>query len=294
MLPHPLLIPYPYPVCPMISWKERIGLTSLPGFRASGIPGLDVYWEPSPRDVVKEMLKMAEVRSTDVVYDLGCGDGRLVIEAARQMGARGVGIDLDPQRIRESVENAASAGVTELVRFSNRNLFAADVSEATVVMLFLFPDVNRRLRPKLISELKPSTRVLSYCHDMEPWGADRCLRIRTSHVYYWIVPANMGGQWEGEIDNPDESIPLRFDLEQDFQRLRGTVTIGETRWRLGNATLGGKRFNFSLQGGRGGLSLEGTVDDDLASGILGGHSTSGKNREWTARRNPATKGSLAR
>ncbi|MGA2110123.1 MAG: methyltransferase domain-containing protein [Syntrophorhabdales bacterium] len=278
----------------MTSWKERIGLTSLPGFRGSGVPGLDVYWEPSPRDVVKEMLKLADVRSSDVVYDLGCGDGRLVIEAARQMGARGVGIDLDPQRIKESVENAASAGVTELVRFFNKDLFKADVSEATVVMLFLFPDVNRRLRPKLISELKPSTRVLSYCHDMEPWGADRCLKVRTSYIYHWTVPANMGGQWEGEIDNPGEFIPLRLDLEQEFQRIKGTVTIGETQWRLDNATLGGKYFSFPLRGGRGGTSVEGFLDDDLAFGILGSHDTSEKSREWTARRNPATKKSLAR
>ncbi len=237
---------------------------------------------------------MAEVRGTDVVYDLGCGDGRLVIEAARQMGARGVGIDLDPQRIRESLGNAASAGVTELVRFSNEDLFKADVSEATVVMLFLFPDVNRRLRPKLISELKPCTRVLSYCHDMEPWGADRCLKVRTSYIYHWTVPTNMGGQWEGEIDNPGEYIPLRLDLEQEFQRVKGTVTIGETRWRVESAPVGGKYFNFSLRGGRGGLSVEGTVDDDLAFGILENHGTSGKSREWTARRNPATRRSLAK
>jgi len=237
---------------------------------------------------------MADVRSSDVVYDLGCGDGRLVVEAARQMGARGVGIDLDPQRIKESVENAASAGVAELVDFFNKDLFKAELSEATVVMLFLFPDVNRRLRPKLIGELKPSTRVLSYCHDMEPWGADRCLKVRTSYIYHWTVPANMGGQWEGEIDNPGESIPLRLDLEQEFQRVKGTVTIGATQWRLDNATLGGKYFNFPLRGGRGGTSVEGFLEDDLAFGILGSHGTSGKNREWTARRNPATKKSLAR
>jgi len=278
----------------MASWKEMIGLTSLQGLPGSGVPDLDVYWEPSPRDVVKEMLKMADVRGTDVVYDLGCGDGRLVIEEARQMGACGVGIDLDPQRIKESVENAASAGVTELVRFSHENLFSADVHEATVVMLFLFPDVNLRLRPKLIRELKPSTRVVSYCHDMEPWEADRCLRIRTSHVYYWVVPANIGGQWEGEIENAGELIPLLFALEQDFQRVKGTVTIGETRWRLGSVSMGGRHFSFPLRAGRGGLSVEGTAQDDIAFGTLESHDGTGRNREWRARRNPRTRKSLAR
>ena len=278
----------------MTDWKEMFGLSNLPGFAASENPPLDVFWEPSPQDVVKEMLKMAAVRSTDVVYDLGCGDGRLVIEAARVTGAHGVGIDLDPQRIKESVENASFAGVTELVRFSNENLFRADVSEATVVMLFLFPDVNLRLRPKLIRELKPSTRVVSYCHHMESWEADRSIKIRTSHLYYWVVPANMVGQWEGRIDGGGEPIPLLFDLEQEFQRVKGSVTIGETRWRLESTSMEGRHVNFSLRAGRGGLSLEATVEGDLAFGTFGSQDTPEKNREWTARRNPATRKSLVR
>jgi SAM-dependent methyltransferase len=277
----------------MLDWKEMFGLTNLPGFPASENPPLDVLWEPSPQDVVKEMLKMADVRSTDVVYDLGCGDGRLVIEAAKLTGAHGVGIDLDPQRIKESVENASYAGVTELVRFSNENLFSANVSGATVVMLFLFPDVNMRLRPKLIRELKPSARVVSYCHHMESWEADRSLKIRTSHLYYWVVPANMGGKWEGRI-NGGEPLPLLFDLEQEFQRVKGRVTVGETRLRLESASIEGRHFNFSLRTGRGGLSMEGTVEDDLAFGTFGSRDTPGISREWTARRNPATRKSLVR
>jgi len=277
----------------MAEWKEMFGLSNLPGFQRSDAPPLDVLWEPSPQDVVKEMLKMADVRSTDLVYDLGCGDGRLVIEAARLIGAHGVGIDLDPQRIKESMENASYAGVTELVRFSNENLFSANVAEATVVMLFLFPDVNLRLRPKLIRELKPSTRVVSYCHHMESWEADRSLKIRTSHLYYWVVPVNIGGQREGRIDGGDP-IPLHLDLEQEFQRVKGRVTIGETRWRLGCVPIDGRHFNFSLRAGRGGLSLEGTVEDNLAFGTFGSHDTPGGSREWTARRNPATRKSLAR
>lgn len=278
----------------MADWREKIGLTGLPGLPNPGAQRLDVFWEPSPHDVVREMLKIADVRSTDVVYDLGCGDGRLIIEAAKQAGARGVGIDLDPQRVKESNENAASAGVAELVRFSNENLFSADVREATVVMLFLFPDVNLRLRPKLIRELKPCTRVVSYCHHMEPWEADRCLRIRTSHVYYWMVPANMGGQWEGHLDSAGEPIPLRFDLEQEFQRVKGTVRIGESRWRLESVPMAGRHLNFSLRGGRDGFSVEGSVEGDLAFGTLGNPDTQGRSREWTARRNPATRKSLVR
>ena len=117
------------------------------------------------------------------------------------------------------------------------------MTEATVVMLFLFPDVNLRLRPKLIRELQPGARVLSYCHHMEPWGADRNLRVRSNYIYSWVVPANIGGEWAGEIDlHPDSPVPLRLELEQEFQRVRGRVMIGDARWRLEDASIRGRYF----------------------------------------------------
>jgi len=125
-----------------------------------------VHWEPTPHEVVKEMLALAGVKSGDIVYDLGCGDGRIVIAAARDFGARGVGIDIDPQRIAESQENAKAAGVTDRVKFREDDLFEAEIREATVVTLFLWPSLNLKLRPKLQKDLKPGTRIVSYIHDM--------------------------------------------------------------------------------------------------------------------------------
>ncbi len=149
----------------------------------------DVPFEPSPPHVVDQMLKLAEVRKSDVVYDLGCGDGRIVITAAKQYGARGVGIDIDPQRIAESQENARAAGVADRVTFRNEDLFEADISGATVVTLFLWPEVNLKLRPKLLRDLKPGTRVVSYYWNMGDWVPEKDLEIDGHPVYLWIVPA---------------------------------------------------------------------------------------------------------
>ena len=148
--------------------------------------GLDVNWDPTPRDVVDEMIATAQVRGTDLVYDLGCGDGRIVIATAVKTGARGVGVDLDPRRIGESNENALLAGVNGLTRFLKENLFEADVSDATVLFLYLFPDVNVRLRPKLLRELKPGTRIVSYSHDMGRWQPDDIVR-RTDKLLRFVL-----------------------------------------------------------------------------------------------------------
>jgi SAM-dependent methyltransferase len=150
----------------------------------------DVRWEPTPEDVVNEMLRLADVNERDVVYDLGCGDGRIVIAAARDFGARGVGIDIDPQRIRESVENARAAGVMQRVRFREEDLFEAEIREATVVTLFLWPSLNLKLKPRLLEELRPGARVVSYIHNMGDWQSEKRLEIRGRPIYLWTIPAN--------------------------------------------------------------------------------------------------------
>jgi ubiquinone/menaquinone biosynthesis C-methylase UbiE len=134
------------------------------------------------------MLKLGGVRRDDVVYDLGCGDGRIVITAAREIGARGVGIDIDPERIKEARENARKAGVGRRVEFRNADLFESDIREATVVMLYLFPWVNLKLRPKLLSELKPGTRIVSHSHDMGDWKPEKEIEVEGHAVYFWTVP----------------------------------------------------------------------------------------------------------
>ncbi len=148
----------------------------------------DIWYDPSTQAHVEAMLEIAEIKKKDVVYDLGCGDGRVVIEAARQFGSHGVGIDIDPVRIQESTENARKAGVTRLVKFRNEDLFEANIREATVVMLYLWPSVNLKLRPKLLKELKPGTRVVSNLHDMGDWAPDKKIMADGHPIYLWTIP----------------------------------------------------------------------------------------------------------
>jgi 16S rRNA G966 N2-methylase RsmD len=153
----------------------------------------DVHYEPTPPDVVEVMLRLANVKAGDVVYDLGCGDGRIVITAVREFAARGVCVDIDPQRIAESQENARAAGVADHIRFLNQDLLVTDVSEATVVMLFLSPALNLAARPKLLRELKPGARIVSHWHDMGDWKPQKTVRVQSSgrerSVYLWTIPA---------------------------------------------------------------------------------------------------------
>ena len=152
----------------------------------------DVRYEPTPPRVVRRMLRLAEVGPGDVVYDLGSGDGRIPIAAAREFGARGVGIEIDPALVARSEANAREAGVAERVAFHNADLFEAEIGEATVVTLFLYPDVNLRLRPRLLAELKPGTRVVSYWHDMGDWKPERTVRTEKARIYLWRIPAREG------------------------------------------------------------------------------------------------------
>ena len=153
----------------------------------------DVPYVPTPQAVVDEMLKLANVTKGDVVYDLGCGDGRLVITAVQKFGARrGVGVDIDPQRIKESNDNAKAAGVTDRTSFVVQDLFQTDFKDATVVTLYLLPEVNLKLRPKLLSDLKPGTRVVSHAFDMGDWKPEKAITVPGGgqRLYLWTIPAN--------------------------------------------------------------------------------------------------------
>ena len=149
----------------------------------------DVIFVPTPQDVVEDMLRIANVKKGDVLYDLGSGDGRIAITAAKRYGVRAVGIDIDPERIREATENAKKAGVTNLVQFRQEDLFKADFSEATVVTLYLLPDLNVKLRPRLLAELKPGTRIVSHQFDMGTWKPEKKLEANGRTIYFWTIPA---------------------------------------------------------------------------------------------------------
>jgi len=148
----------------------------------------DVPYVPTPPEVVEAMLELGHVKKGDVVYDLGCGDGRIVITAAKKYGARGVGIDINPERIKEANDNAKTEGVTDRVRFLEQDLFKADFRAANVVTLYLLSSVNMKLRPKLLTELKPGTRVVSHQFDMGDWKPDKKVEMGHRTLYLWIVP----------------------------------------------------------------------------------------------------------
>jgi len=149
----------------------------------------DIFWVPTPQEVVDAMLKLANVTKDDVVYDLGCGDGRIVVTAARIYGARGVGIDIDPQRVRESRDAAAKAGVSDLVRIVEGDLFTTPIGEATVVTLYLLTSLNQKLIPKLNAELKPGTRIVSYSFDMgADWPPEKQVEVDGRRAYLWTIP----------------------------------------------------------------------------------------------------------
>jgi len=170
----------------------KIGLIALffgvcMGVYAQDEPQLDVPYVPTNQETVEKMLELAGVKEGDVVYDLGCGDGRIVITAAQKFGATGVGVDLNPQRIKEANENAQKAGVTDKVKFVEGNLFDFDFSKANVVTMYLLPSVNLKLRPKLQKELKPGSRVVSHDFHMEDWEADQVVEVGNDTIYLWTI-----------------------------------------------------------------------------------------------------------
>ena len=201
-----------------------------------------VLFVPTPTDVGLEMLKLAGVTSNDLLYDLGSGDGRLVIAAAQLFGARGVGVELDAKLVQDSREAAAKAGVADRVTFIWGDLFQVDLRPATVVTLYLTADMNLRLRPRLLAELKPGTPVVSHAFDMGEWAPDRSVRVYSAdgarRLNLWIIPARVQGAWAITVTFPDGELGATAILEQNFQRLTGllrtateTVPIVETSLR---------------------------------------------------------------
>jgi len=169
-------------------------VASLFGNRAIAQPQLDVPYVPTPTAVVNAMLSLGNVRKNDVLYDLGSGDGRIVITAAQKFGTRGVGIDIDPQRVKEANQNAQKAGVTDRVQFRQQDLFTTDLSNATVVTLYLLPEINLKLRPRLLSQLKPGTRIVSHAFDMGDWKPQKVVEVAGETIYYWTVPQKVSNK----------------------------------------------------------------------------------------------------
>jgi SAM-dependent methyltransferase len=207
-------------------------------------PRLDVSYEPTPQPAVELMLKLAKVGPDDVVIDLGSGDGRIPITAAKAHGAKGLGIDLDPRRIKEAQANAERAGVADKVAFMEADFFKADLGKATVVTLFLWPSINLRLRPRLMA-LAPGTRIVSHEHKMGDWQSDATMISKSeewSDIYLWLVPANIGGTWRLDVDGRS----VDATIEQRFQRFRGSAVVDGRKQQLRNGRISGSQVSFEL------------------------------------------------
>jgi len=171
----------------MMVFSLSLLLATVSQTRSQDLLRKDVPYVPTNPEVVDGMLRLAGVKEGDILYDLGCGDGRIVVSAAKDFGARGVGIDIDPQRIQEANENAVQAGVQDRVKFIKQDLFKADFSDATVVSLYLLPSVNLKLKPKLL-QLKPGTRIVSHAFNMGDWKPDKQMAVDNTMIYLWTVP----------------------------------------------------------------------------------------------------------
>lgn len=255
---------------------------------------LDVPFVPTPLSVVEEMLKLADLDESDVLYDLGSGDGRIVITAAARYGVRGVGIDLDPQRIMESRANAQQAGVEDRVRFIQGDLFEADLSEATAVTLYLLSSVNERLRPKLLRELRPGTPVVSHSFAMGDWEPDKSITVEGRNVYLWIIPAQADGAWTMNVDAPDGEQEFLLTLEQKYQKVDGTALIDGQQVPVQDGQLMGDTLRFSVtrfsDGGEVTQVFIGRVDGDRIQGFVDDQSGGGERGTWTAQRTTAAAG----
>ncbi len=240
----------------------------------SGQQGKDVVWVPTPQALVDKMLDIAKVTARDIVYDLGSGDGRTVITAAKR-GARATGIEYNPDMVELSKRNAAKEGVGEKAVFMKADLFETDFSQATVITMFLLPDINLKLRPKIL-DLKPGTRIVSNTFTMGEWKDDEtatveekdgCSHYCTAHL--WIVPAKVAGTWrfaQGELT-----------LKQEFQMVQGTLKSGANALPISKARLRADQFSFSA----GGADYSGRVN---GSSIEGSVTTGGNTAKWSATR----------
>ena len=247
--------------------------------------GPDVIYLPSAADVVTRMLEVARVGPEDVVFDLGCGDGRIAIAAARDRGARSVCVDIDPSLVARSRRNADTAGVVERIEFRRADMFETDLRSATVVALYLSPALNVRLRPKLFREVRPGARIVSHNFGMGDWTADTAVQVTwpagtTSTVRVWVLPADVAGTWELAV--PDAGAERRFHLRftQRYQEVGGTASEEGRTVALEGARLVGDSLEFRLttnDGEEGTLHFAGRVAGGEMTGSVrtqaGGHQT---------------------
>jgi hypothetical protein len=258
----------------------------------------DVVYVPTPQVTVDEMLKIAKVGANDFVIDLGSGDGRIVITAAKKHGARGFGVDLDTYLLKIANATAQKEGVADRAQFFEQNLFETDLSRATVVTTYLLPEMNEKLRPKLLA-LKPGTRVVAHDYDMGEWSPDeqRTLIVPEkkvgdpgkSYVFFWVVPARVEGTWQAQVNVGGKPVAYEFSLAQEFQMLEGSGRAG-TQSGLVKGRMTGTQMRFVLSGKQGDSlarhEFQGklTGDDAIEGVVVVGEGATRQQYSWTAKR----------
>jgi hypothetical protein len=213
-----------------------------------GQAGKDVIWVPTPDEVVDRMLRMAQTTANDYVVDLGAGDGKIAIAAAKKFGARALGIEYNPEMARHAQGNVEKAGVTGRARIVQGDIFASDFTTATVVTMYLLPGLNMKLRPTILA-MRPGTRVVSHSFTMEDWDADEISSMDGRRAYFWVVPASVHGGWT--MESGGEKNELVF--EQRFQKIDGTIGLGHTQGGLRDARLRGFNISFAWVDNNGAL-----------------------------------------
>lgn len=241
-----------------------------------GQPGKDVVWVPTPDALVTHMLKMAKVTSQDFVMDLGSGDGRIAIAAAKQFGANAEGIEYNPELVVLSNKAAQQAGVADKVKFIKADLFETDFSKADVITMYLLPRINLQLRPKLLA-LKPGTRIVSHAFTMDDWKPDEQALVEAREAFLWIVPAQVAGNWK--INAGGE--PLELRLEQKYQMLSGRAQAGKKSYDIRTGRVRGEEVYFDLVDAKGERrEFSGRLKNAQLEGSL--KATAGAPSKWTA------------
>jgi phospholipid N-methyltransferase len=239
--------------------------------------GKDVIWVPTPEVLVAAMLDMAKVTPSDYVIDLGSGDGRIVIAAAKR-GARALGIEYNPDMVELSKSNALKEGVSGRASFMQADIFETDFSRATVLTMYLLSSLNMKLRPKIL-EMKPGTRVVSHAFDMEDWKPDQTVSVEGRTGYLWIVPAKVAGAWTWQTPSGGAELTLG----QTFQKIEGSLKMAGKELPLRDAKLEGDRISFSVGEGQAPVrEYSGRVDGDTITGIT--RAGNGPEGSWTAER----------
>ena len=241
----------------------------------------DTPYVQTPQNIVDRMLQVAQVGRGDYVIDLGSGDGRMIITAAQKHGARGFGVDHDRRLVELANRSAARAGVADRAVFYERDLYQTDLSGASVVTIYLLPEVNLMVRPQLLATLKPGTRVVSHDYNMGDWPPDEQMvldapdkpvgRDKTSKVFFWVVPANAAGKWRWELPVAGKPAVFSLAVAQNFQKINASVSVDGVAWPLENARLRGADISFSLSDPRDQTryAFSGRIEGAAITGTVG-------------------------